>query len=118
MSKQKSTSKKSKNATRLRLILTDGTIVEKEHAWQTLAYVIERVGCDVVLSLNLDRYKHDLLSNTLSEDEKIRKDQKEICPNYYLYKKSSTNDKKIQILDIIEKGKIDWIKKVEIVDKP
>ena len=91
MSKQKSTSKKRKNDTRPRLILTDGTIVEKTHAWQTLAYVIERVGCDVVLSLNLDRYKYDLLSNTLSDDEKIRKYQKEICPNYYLYKKSSTN---------------------------
>lgn len=115
MSKKTKKGEKKSKPTKLKVICTDGSIIQCQFAWQTLAVVIKKVGVEKVMQMGYSNRGKALISTERFQD-KVKLDyQKDLGNGYYLYTKSSTNDKCVDIEKIRKDLQVDWIKNVEIV---
>ena len=112
--KSKQAGKKSK-AANLRVTCTNGEIIQNTYAVQTLVEVIKRVGVEKVMRLKLPNRGLPLISKELFQDTNKTQYQKCIETGFYLYTKSSTNDKFVEIEMIRRYGEIEWIEIVDFV---
>ena len=106
--------KKSKSS-KLRVTCTDGKVIQFQYAWQTFAEVIKKVGVEKVMQMEQSNRGLPLISKERFPDTAKSKYQKEIEHGVFLYIKSSTNDKYVEIERIRKDCKIEWIENVEIV---
>lgn len=84
--------------TRLRITMTDGSIIEERTAWQSLQKFIQRVGVEKVRAVGLIANKIPLVSNTV--DKKYKTAQKPLGNGWLLMTCSDTANKRKQILAI------------------
>ena len=84
--------------TRLRITMTDGSIIEERTAWQSLQKFIQRVGVEKVRAVGLIANKIPLVSNTV--DKKYKTAQKPLGNGWLLMTCSDTATKRKQILAI------------------
>ena len=101
--------------TKLKVTCTDGKIIQYQFAWQTLAFVIKKVGVEKVMQMERPNRGMPLVSTERFQDKVKSKYQREFDQGYYLYTKSSTNDKYVEIEKIWKNLQVDWIKNVEVV---
>ena len=115
--KTKSTTKRRKNKpTRLKVTCTDGTIIQERYAWQTMAKVIEKIDdIEKVMLLHITRANINIITTRPHQDLSVSRYQKEVKPGFYLYTKSSTNDKMAQIKEIKKKLNIQWINDIDVI---
>lgn len=86
--------------TRLKITMTDGSIIEERTAWQSLQKFILRVGVEKVRAVGLIANKIPLVSNTV--DKKYKTAQKPLGNGWLLMTCSDTATKRKQILAIAE----------------
>lgn len=112
--KSKKGEQKSK-PTKLKVTCTDGKIIQCQFAWQTLAMVIKKIGVEKVMQMGRSNRREPLISTELFQDKAKSEFQKDLGNGYYLYTKSSTNDKCVTLEEIRKDLKVDWIASVEVV---
>ena len=98
-------------ATRLRILLPNGKILQEQNAAQTFCEFVKYVGVSRVRSLGLIQSAIPLVSNTL--DKKYARSQKPLGGGWYLMTNSNTMVKKRDIEYIAKKFGIKI--KVEII---
>lgn len=84
--------------TRLRITMSDGSIIEEHTAWESLQKFILRVGVEKVRAVGLIANKIPLVSNTV--DKKYKSAQKPLGNGWLLMTCSDTATKRKQILAI------------------
>ena len=115
MSKKTKKGEKKSKPTKLKVICTDESVIQCQFAWQTLAVVIKKVGVEKVMQMERPNRGMPLISTERFPDKVKSKYQREFEQGYYLYTKSSTNDKCVEIERIWKNLQVDWIKSVEVV---
>lgn len=115
MSKKIKKEEKKSKPTKLKVTCTDESIIQCQFAWQTLAIVIKKVGVEKVMQMGRSNRGEPLISTERFQDKAKLKYQKDLGNGYYLYTKSSTNDKCVEIDRIWKNLQVDWIKNVEVV---
>lgn len=98
-------------ATRLRITLADGRVIQESQAAETFRQFVMMIGPERVRSLGITQCKVPLISNTL--DKKYKRAQKSVGNGWYLMTNSSTQTKKHDIENIARKLNIKV--KVDIV---
>jgi hypothetical protein len=98
-------------ATRLRITLADGRVIQESQAAETFRQFVMMIGPERVRSLGITQCKVPLISNTL--DKKYKRAQKSVGNGWYLMTNSSTQTKKRDIENIARKLNIKV--KVDIV---
>lgn len=86
--------------TRLRITMSDGSIIEERTAWETLHKFVLRVGVERVRAVGLKANKIPLVSNTVDKKYKIA--QKPLGNGWLLMTCTDTATKRKQILTIAE----------------
>lgn len=82
-------------ATRLRITLSDGRVIQESQAAETFRQFVIMVGPERVRSLGMTQCKVPLISNTL--DSKYKRAQKPVGNGWYLMTNSNTQTKKRDI---------------------
>lgn len=98
-------------ATRLRITLAGGRVIQESQAAETFRQFVMMVGPELVRSLGMTQCKVPLISNTL--DSKYKRAQKPVGNGWYLMTNSNTLTKKREIEHIAKELGIKL--KVEIV---
>lgn len=112
---KKTTKRKKSKPTRLKVTCIDGKIIQEQYAWQTLAMVVEKIGAEKVLQLHKKRANIDIVSDELYQESSVSIYQKKLKSGFYLYTKSSTNDKLAQIEEMKKELNIQWIAHIDII---
>jgi hypothetical protein len=82
-------------ATRLRITLADGRVIQESQAAETFRQFVMMIGLERVRSLGMTQCKVPLISNTL--DKKYKRAQKPVGNGWYLMTNSNTQTKKRDI---------------------
>lgn len=82
-------------ATRLRITLADGRVIQESQAAETFRKFVMMIGPERVRSLGMTQCKVPLISNTL--DKKYKRAQKPVGNGWYLMTNSNTQTKKRDI---------------------
>lgn len=98
---------------RLRITFSNGNVIEKPNAIDSLSLFVTQIGIERVASLGITAYRNYPLLSTSFISNKL---QKKIGGRYYLFKNSSTTSKKFQIEQIIDGLQLDGIH-IELVPK-
>lgn len=88
-------------ATRLRITLADGRVIQESQAAETFRQFVMMIGPERVRSLGMTQCKVPLISNTL--DKKYKRAQKPVGNGWYLMTNSNTQTKKRDIENIARK---------------
>ena len=88
-------------ATRLRITLADGRVIQESQAAETFRQFVIMIGPERVRSLGMTQCKVPLISNTL--DKKYKRAQKPVGNGWYLMTNSNTQTKKRDIENIARK---------------
>ena len=115
MNKKTKKGEKKGKPTKLKVTCADGKVIQCQFAWQTLAMVIKKVGVEKVMQMERPNRGMPLVSTERFQNESKAKHQREIEQGYYLYTKSSTNDKCVEVERIKMNSKVDWIETVEVI---
>lgn len=88
-------------ATRLRITLADGRVIQESQAAETFRQFVMMIGPERVRSLGMTQCKVPLISNTL--DKKYKRAQKPVGNGWYLMTNSNTQTKKRDLENIARK---------------
>jgi len=110
--KQKAKKGEIASATRLRVTMPDGKVIEAPKAAETMRQVVQLIGAERIRSLGLKTCKIPFISNT--KDSKYGHAQHPVGNGWYVNTHSATKDKK-KVLDKIAKA-LHLNIKVEIIN--
>ena len=108
-------SRKRAKATNIRVVFPEDAVIKSPYAWQTMAAVVEIVGPHRVMEMDLARGLYPLVTEAPLPNLVNITDQKRLASGYYLYTKSSTIEKKMQIEEMLKVAFPHVAVKVEII---